>query len=166
MRYRILLMTAGLLFMNLAGLAQADSLQQQINDQVWKPFIQTFSNMDTEGFMAVHSKDMARVLQDNKRITDYTQYYESNKRSNEYSRKNNEKRNIGLRFIQRIAGNDKAFEIGYYKVTVTSPDGKTRNFYGKFHVLLRKENGIWKILMDADANEKTDEAVFQSAKPM
>src|SRR5688572_9911094 len=132
MRYSILLMMAGLLFMNLAGLAQADSLQQQINDQVWTSFIQSYSNMDTEGFMAVHSKDMARVLQDNKRITGYTQYYESNKRSNEYSRKNNEKRNIGLRFIQRIAGNDKAFEIGYYKVTVTSPDGKTPNFYGKF----------------------------------
>jgi len=33
-------------------------------------------------------------------------------------------------------------------------------------VLLRKENGTWKILMDADANEKTDETVFLSAQPM
>jgi len=30
-------------------------------------------------------------------------------------------------------------------------------------VLLRKEGGVWKILMDADANEKTDETVFLSA---
>ena len=38
----------------------------------------------------------------------------------------------------------------------------TRTGYGKFHVLLRKENGTWKILMDADAND----AVFQNGKPM
>jgi len=165
MRSFLVLLTTSLLLKSQCGYAQSDSLQQQINDQVWKPFIQTYNNMDAEGFMAVHSKDMSRVLQDDKRITNYTQYYESNKRNNAYSKKHNEKRKIELRFIQRIAGNDKAFEVGYYKVTITSPDGKVRSFYGKFHVLMRKENGVWKILMDADANEKTDEAVFQSAKP-
>jgi ketosteroid isomerase-like protein len=149
-----------------AAYTQTDSLQQQINNQVWKPFMQTYKNMDADGFMAVHSKELTRVVQDNNRIYSYTQYYENNKRGNEYSKKNNEQRNIELRFIQRIAGNDRAFEIGYYKVIITAQDGKTRNFYGKFHVLMRKENGLWKILMDADANEKTDEAVFQSAQPL
>jgi hypothetical protein len=44
--------------------------------------------------------------------------------------------------------------------------GEKRTGYGKFHVLLRKENGTWKILMDADANEKTDEVVFMTGNPM
>jgi ketosteroid isomerase-like protein len=152
--------------MHLSSHAQTDSLQQQINDQVWKPFIQTYNNMDTESFMALHSKEMTRVVQDSKRIHGYAQYYDNNKRSNEFSKKNNQKRSIELRFIQRIADNDRAFEIGYYKLAVASPDGKIQSFYGKFHVLMHKENGTWKILMDADANEKTDETVFQSAKPM
>jgi hypothetical protein len=44
--------------------------------------------------------------------------------------------------------------------------GEQRNGLGEFHVLLRKENGVWKILMDADANEKTDETVFLSGQLM
>ena len=77
------------------------------------------------------------------------------------------KKNIELRFIQRIASNGKAFEVGYYKTTSTNiSTGISRSGYGKFHVLLRKENGIWKILMDADSHENTNEAVFMTGKPM
>ena len=77
------------------------------------------------------------------------------------------KKNIELRFIQHIADNGNAFEVGYYKTTSTdTATGEARTGYGKFHVLLRKENNIWKILMDEDANENTTEAVFQTGKPM
>jgi hypothetical protein len=38
--------------------------------------------------------------------------------------------------------------------------------YGKFHVLPRKENGAWKILMDADDGENTNENIFLTGKPM
>ncbi len=34
------------------------------------------------------------------------------------------------------------------------------------YVLLRKEEGRWKILMDADEKEGTDESVFEKARPM
>jgi hypothetical protein len=62
---------------------------------------------------------------------------------------------------------DKAFEVGYYKTTSTNTvTGEKRTGFGKFHVLLRKENGVWKILMDADAYEKTDEDVFLTGKSM
>jgi hypothetical protein len=72
-----------------------------------------------------------------------------------------------MRFIQRIASDGKAFEVGYYKTSSTnSTTGEKRTGYGKFHVLLRKENGVWKILMDADASEKTDETIFLSGKPV
>lgn len=61
----------------------------------------------------------------------------------------------------------KAFEVGYYKTSSTdATTGETRSGYGKFHVLLRKENGTWKIIMDADANEKTNEALFLAGSPM
>jgi hypothetical protein len=71
-----------------------------------------------------------------------------------------------LRFIQRIASTDKAFEVGYYKSTSTNTTtGEKRSGYGKFHVLLRKENGVWKILMDADANEKRTKPYFFRQRP-
>ena len=44
--------------------------------------------------------------------------------------------------------------------------GEQRIGFGKFHVLRRKENGVWKILMDADAHENTDERIFLTGKPM
>ena len=146
--------------------AQADSLQQQINQQVWKPFIQSFNNLDTKGFMSVHSKEMTRVIQDGNTLYGFDRYYRETEEGNQSTIKANRKRTIELRFTQRIAADNKAFEVGYYKFTSLQPDGTSRNGYGKFHVLLRRENGMWKILMDADASEKTDEATFQSAKPM
>ena len=146
--------------------AQSDSLQKQINEQVWKPFISSFNSGNDEGFKAVHSKDVIRVSQDSKQIFGYDQYFKKMPDSVQ-AKWGKWKKNIELRFIQRIAANSKAFEVGYYKTTSTNAvTGETRTGYGKFHVLLRRENNIWKILMDEDANENTNEAVFQTGKPM
>lgn len=122
--------------------------------------------MDTKGFMDVHSRNMTRVIQDGNAIYGYEQYSRENEQGDERAKKADRKRNIELRFIQRIARNDRAFEIGYYKTTNIQGDGSSKSFYGKFHVLMQKEKGTWKILMDADTSEKTNEAVFLSAKPM
>lgn len=146
--------------------SQVDNLQKEINEQVWKPFIKAFNNGDDAAFSAVHSKDVTRVIQDDSKVMGYDQYFKRIPDSIKAKWKD-WKKNIELRFIQRIASNDKAFEVGYYKSTSTNiVTGEKRTGYGKFHVLLRKENGRWKILMDADAHEKTDEAVFLTGKPM
>ena len=170
MKKTILLAAACLLLNSFQLQAQGDDLQKQINEQVWKPFIKAYNELDTEKFMAVHSKEVTRVIQDGDMIYGYDIYYQNNKNNNERSKqslqKNNGKRVIELRFTQRIAGNDRAFEVGYYKVTTTTGNDSARNYYGKFHVLLRKENGIWKILMDADAHENTTEELFMTGKPV
>ena len=166
MKSFVALATVSLLLFGHVSVAQSDSLQQQINTQVWKPFIKSYNQLDADGFMSVHSKDLTRVIRDDNKIYGYAQYFTSMTKGNEYSKQNKHTRAIELRFMQRIADNDKAYETGYYKVVATGPDGKSRAFYGKFVVLLRKEKGVWKILMDSDANENTDENVFQSAKPM
>ena len=114
----------------------------------------------------MHSKEVIRVERDANHIFGFDQYFKKVPDSVK-AKWVKQKKNIELRFIQRIAANDKAFEVGYYKTTSTNlAIGQTRTGYGKFHVLFRKENGDWKILMDADANESTNEAVFQAAKPM
>ena len=163
---RIIFVFIGIACAHSYASAQADSLQQQINQQVWKPFIQAFNNLDTKGFMSVHSKEMTRVIQDGNTLYGFDRYYRETEQGNQSTIKARRKRTIELRFTQRIAADNKAFEVGYYKFTSFKPDGTSRNGYGKFNVLLRRENRIWKILMDADASEKTDEATFQSAKPM
>ena len=150
----------------LSAFSQSDSLQREIDEQVWKPFIKSFNSGDDLTFRAVHSKDVIRVLQDDNKVLGYDQYFHEIPDSIKIKWRN-WKKDIELRFIQRIASAGKAFEVGYYRTISTNVvTGEKRTSFGKFHVLLRKENGSWKILMDADAHEKTDETVFLTARPM
>ena len=161
-----LLLTSSIMFLSFTSFTQTDSLQKQINEQVWKPFIASFNNNDKGTFRSVHSKDVIRVIQDDNTILGYDEYFRDTPDSlkqkwAEWSR------SIELRFTQRIANNGNAFETGYYKTTSSNKStGETRTGYGKFHVLLRNENGRWKILMDADAHEKTNEAIFLTGTPI
>ena len=155
-----------ILLFSITATAQTDSITEQINEQVWKPFINTFNNMYTEGFMALHSKKLLRIPEDNNRIYNYDEYVQNIKTSNENGKKNKIRQSIELRFTNRFIQNEQAFETGYYKTTVVEPDGLKRNSYGKFHVLLQKERDVWKILLDTDAADNVDEATFQKGKPI
>ncbi len=165
MSFFAVVFSVNFIFFQFVG-AQDNDFQKQIDDQVWRPFIKSFNARDDEGFKAVHSKEVTRVEQDGNHVLGYDQYFQKVPDSVK-ARWGKWKRNIELRFIQRMAGNDRAFDVGYYKTTNTNAStGVSRSNYGKFQVLMRKENGIWKILMDADANEGTTEVIFQTGKPM
>ena len=152
-----------LLLVSTLAFTQNNTSQKAINDQVWKPFIQNFNTGNTDGFMSVHSKDLVRVPRDAKTLSDFGQY----KKQIESSGKSS-KRTIELRFIERIANDTKASEVGVYKTTFVTPQGETKTFYGKFLVILRKENGTWKILVDTDTSEggAVNEETFLSAQPI
>ena len=144
------------------------SIQQSINDQVWKPFISTYNNRDTDGFMAIHSKDVVRSPRDAKMVLNWNEYFEQQKRGDDDGKTSGNKRHLGLRFAERIANDNQAMEVGIYKVIISDKTGNIRTFYGRFHVALRKENGIWKILVDTDSSEgnSTDEQDYMAASPM
>lgn len=152
-----------LLFCAFMLFAQNNKNTQEINEQVWRPFIKAFANGDDELFKSVHSKEAIRVMQDDGAILEYEQYFKKIPDSIK-AKWSNWKKEIELRFIQRIASADKAFEVGFYKTTNTnSQTGETRKSFGRFHVLLRKEDGVWKILMDADTGEGASEENFNKA---
>src|SRR5690348_13812946 len=142
-----------LLFASLEVLGQ-DAVKE-INEQVWKPFTQAIMNQDAEKFIAVHSKDLVRAERDGKKVLSYDQYKtrmdESWPNWKEANKKNNVQYTFELRFLERISNETQAFEVGYFKnETITA--GEKRTSYGQFHVALRKENGVWKILVDSDSN--------------
>lgn len=153
-----------LLITGIGAQAQADSLQQQINRQVWRNFVNAYNSYNTDAFMAVHSKDLARVLRDGEVIVGFDAYRKNIEQSNRENKRANRKQELQLRFTQRIATADRAFETGYFKVEFSEADGRTSSFYGRFHVLLKKEKNVWKITMDADANENTTEEIFLKGK--
>jgi ketosteroid isomerase-like protein len=148
--------------------ANAQDIQKQINDQVWKPFIAGFTNGDTEVFMNVHSKDLVRSPRDSKKIQTWNEYNEDTQKGNERRKTSGRKSEIELRFTERIASAGQAIDVGIYKTTSIAADGQRRSFYGRFHVVLRVESGVWKILVDMDSSEggTISEEDFLAAKPM
>lgn len=75
------------------------------------------------------------------------------------------KRGIDLRFEHRSVTDTFAYEIGLYHTFYTLQDGEKLDYYGKFNVILRKESGVWKILLDADHGGVT-KADFENAAAM
>lgn len=162
---RTTLLTCAIL---LCAAAHGQDLQKEINDQVWKPFIEGFTNGNTDQFLDVHSKDLVRSSRDAKTIESWDEYYTGTQRGNERRKISGRKSQIELRFTERIATPASAIDVGIYKTTSISPDGKQQSFYGRFHVVLRKESGTWKILVDMDSSEggTISEKEFAAAKPM
>ncbi|MBA4849677.1 hypothetical protein [Emticicia sp. BO119] len=147
-------------------LAQSDNIETEINNQVWLPFIKTYNNFDAIGFMNLHSRDLVRVPVDAKKIYTFEEYSINNQQSNEMSLRNKRKQAIEFSFEDRIHNETSAFETGYYKVTSSDNQGKTRTFYGKFTVVLRKFGDRWKIVLDSDTGKNITESNFLSGKKL
>lgn len=145
---------------------------QEINDQVWKPFTQAIMNQDVQKFISVDSKDLVRAERDGKRVLSYDQYKTGMEQNwpkwKESNKKSNVQYTFELRFLERISNETQAFEVGYFKNETINPNGEKQLSFGQFHVALRKENGVWKILVDSDSNNgKTiTEEMFLAAKPI
>ncbi|HEY5826495.1 MAG TPA: hypothetical protein VIT44_19125 [Cyclobacteriaceae bacterium] len=152
--------------------ATAQTDQTEINEQVWKPFTKAIISQDVEKFISVHSKDVVRAERNSKKVLSYDQYknemlasWPKWKASNT---SDNVKYTFELRFLERISNGTQAFEVGYFKNETVKPTGEKEIYYGKFQVALRKENGIWKILVDSDSNGEgaITEKDFLAAKPL
>lgn len=157
-----------LLLIGCSIISFGQNAQLEINDQVWKPFTKTFNERDTKGFMAVHSKDLVRSSRDSKTVLNWNEYNQQSEKWDQQEKKSPTQRQLELRFTERIAGKDQAIDVGVYKTTYIQSDGNTRSFFGRFHVVLRKENNVWKILVDTDSSEKNtiSEKDFLAAAPM
>lgn len=123
---------------------------QEINTQIWEPFSKAFETSDHQLFASLHSDNLIRVGADGNQILNKEDYIKGYKASWET---NNQKRTIAFRFLERLATNDRASERGIYKLTINPESTNEQSYYGKFHVILTKESGTWKILLDYDSSE-------------
>jgi ketosteroid isomerase-like protein len=146
----------------------AQDAQKQINEQVWKPFIKTFNEHNTSGFMTVHSKDVTRSPRDSKSVWNWEEYSKEQAAGDQQDIKEKRKRTLELRFTERINSKDRAIDVGVYKTSYLLQDGSKQDYFGRFHVVLRKEKGIWKIFVDTDSSEGNmiGEKEFLRASPM
>jgi len=159
-----------LVIISISAKAQTD--QTEINEQVWKPFTKAIMSQDVESFIDVHSKDVVRAERNSKKVLSYEQYKNEMLASwpkwKARNTRDNVKYTFELRFLERISNGTQAFEVGYFKNEDAKPNGEKLAYYGKFQVALRKENGIWKILVDSDSNQEEiiTEKDFLAANPL
>jgi hypothetical protein len=150
----------------------AQTIQTEINNQVWKPFCRSLMSLDTAAYMSLHDKELIRVERGNKKIYGYDYYRTNTKVGFEQSLIQNKKSpgvtfEVELRFLERIATNTMAYEVGYYKSVITFTDGRISKYYSKFHVSLKKTNDKWKILIDASLPmPQLTEEEFLKASPI
>lgn len=146
----------------------AQDSKEEINNQVWKVFIEAYNSFDTEKFMSVYSRDVVRIPIDEKKIFNFTEYRRNINRENQFNKNYKIKASIELRFFERIHNGDIAYEKGIYKIDITDNNGKPATIYNTFQVLLQKEGGIWKIKFDSDSSEgsKLTEREFAAAVPL
>lgn len=133
--------------------AQDINSLKEVNQQVWSKFYSAFENLDFTLLAEIHSKDVIRIPADSKEIIRYDEYMQRYKEEFAQGKTNNLKMAVSLRFTERITSEKIITERGIFRFSVTAGDDKEQHYYGKFHVLHIKIDGVWKILMDYDSSE-------------
>lgn len=141
----------------------AQSSIAQVDSDVWYPFVKTFEAYDASGFMAIHTDDVIRVTRDGGRLLTKQEYARNVEESCKRAIEAGSKRTIEFTFVDRVHGENSGYEVGYYRYTSTT-EGQQHQSFGKFHVVLKKVDGVWKIAVDSDtSNDGTlTEEDFQS----
>lgn len=136
---------------------------KEINETVWKPFIKYLEAGNNKGFSSLHSKRILRVVIDNNQVQDYERYFPVKTRNDTISARGPGKLLFELRFDKRICDGTRAWHSGYYQGRIMEGGKQKRTYYGRFYVVLEKEAGTWKIIVDADTGKDANEETFKKA---
>lgn len=152
----VCLRRAVLALVSLLALSLAPSVMgaddDEIDRTVWEPFTQSFAACDAAAFNQLHSKDLVRAERDRGMVMDFEEYCRFNEQMFQRARDAQAKQVLELRFTERLRNGNLAYEVGIYRTTIVV-GGETHEYFGRFHVVLRKEEGVWKILVDSDSSE-------------
>lgn len=118
-----------------------------INEQIWKPFKQSYESRDWKTFNDLHTDDVLRISRWSG-IREGNEYKERIKSS--FQRSTQRKKSIDFWLEHRIYAENVGYEVGYYRIINTEPGKEKSTSYSRFHVVLKKEDGIWKIAQDWD----------------
>ncbi|MBK7871679.1 MAG: nuclear transport factor 2 family protein [Saprospiraceae bacterium] len=79
------------------------------------------------------------------------EYWKGNVEGSKRNKEAGVTRSIAFRFEHRVANDSIAYEVGYYKIK-SARNGEERTGYGRFDVVLKKIDGVWKIAQDWDVD--------------
>jgi ketosteroid isomerase-like protein len=140
-------------------------LLRELDRDVWRPFAAAFAAGRADDYLALHSRSFIRAMGDAKRVEPVEAWMKGTRGMFKSFADRGTHASIAFRFLERLANAEAASERGVFQFTMTDAQGKSRVTYGRFHVISRKEEGRWKILVDYDSSEggTIDQASFLAA---
>jgi len=131
--------------------AQGDKnpeIENEVNEQLWKHFKKAWEQRNAEAFTRLHTDDVLRVNKWGIQIgSEYT-----NRITESYKKPDTRKKTIDFWFEHRYYSGNTGYEVGYLKIVVEEEGKEPRESFSRFHVVLKKIDGQWKIAQDWDTN--------------
>ncbi|EDP69641.1 hypothetical protein FBALC1_05633 [Flavobacteriales bacterium ALC-1] len=140
------------LFISISPVNAQSSENLKAINTVWAKFYKAFETLDYTLMAEIHDKDLVRVS-GGRNILDYDTYINNYKAGFQRDKEAKQTSMISLRFFERINNDSTASERGVYKLIRNKGKDNEQAYYGQFHVLFKKIDGLWKITMDYDSNE-------------
>lgn len=123
-------------------------VEEKVNQDVWKPFKKSYEAKDWQTFNSLHTDDVLRAhdhgIQIGQEYKDAIKGY--------YEREDERKTSIDFVMERRTYKDNVGYEVGFYRVIYSKPGEDDYISYGRFHVVLKKVDGQWKIAQDWDSS--------------
>jgi ketosteroid isomerase-like protein len=130
-----------------------NSLLDELNRDIWRPFRRTYRTRDLAGFLALYDPDLIRAGGPTKEVYGFDRYAADTTDWFTDISERGDSLDIEFRFTERIAAGHLASERGYYRITATLADASDRVLHGRFHTFARKIDGRWRIVVDYDTDD-------------
>jgi hypothetical protein len=163
--------TLGIFLASMAGIsAQAQDKTQiltELNRDIWKPFVTGVNTNQPDLYNGVNSKDFYWVLDGAKpRIMNLEEYIEDARVVMKSRTEKGIETNLEVRFLERNLSASFASEKYIVKYTSKAPGKEPEVFYSIAHAFARKENGVWKKLIQHASSEVATREKFDAAGPL
>jgi hypothetical protein len=147
--------------------AQPNSILVELNHDIWKPFINGVNTNNPAMYNGVNSTDFYWVLDGEKpRIMNLAEYIDDAEKVMKSRTARGITTQLDVRFVERNVTSEFASEKCIVKYTSITPGKEPEVFYGFFHVFSRKENGVWKKLVQHAGLGNASQEQFVNAQPI
>ena len=137
-------------------------ITEAIVKDVWQPFMESYRDLDIKKFKSIHAINLTRVSIDMNKIETGATYLNNIGGFFQRIKKMNRQVDIKFSIVSNATSENKVYQTGYY--CFSSRGSNSESFqprgYAFFNIILIKENGVWKISMDADKKVQLNQDEF------
>jgi len=121
-------------------------------DAVYEHFSQAYAALDMQMVLDLYTDDAYHMIGTAQRILQGKEELALAYSLLERTKEKGGQLAIEFRIVDRKIEGDMAYDVGYYKLTTTRPDGESRDEASKFLTVLKKQaDGSWRFVVDSQS---------------